>query len=416
MPASMRRFFQRVREAYPFTIPGTVLLTLSLYLLGIAFGTGSPYAFSFSVLSLALLFMLAFGLKIQSFRFYDIAPVRDQGQIIAATDSVYSVHFGEARPHYFFRFHCRITGKLHAGRQAVLYFSSEGSSSGLDKISVAMNFPVSGQLEAKSRILLRDVFGFTRAFIGESEDLRIPVRPPFFSEKPVIHFDPSTSLESSRKEKTASEERYYMREYIPGDRMKDINWKASFRVQELISRIAPLSPETSRLIQVDFRHFSFLEKDGPIAILHLNYLKSWLLSFITVIRRDNPDFRFNISCSGGNFLIEKEDDVERFSAFLSVLPYVHFSGESLETDPSIREHFVFTTPFDTGLNRFMASHPGVRFHLFRTSVANTGEKGKELKLFEDLSVYPGAWVMRKEKISQPPSMPGTEEKLIVKVF
>jgi uncharacterized protein (DUF58 family) len=64
-----------------------------------------------------------------------------------------------------------------------------------------------------------------------------------FPEKTQIHILPATTQESLRNIQTSDQEKYFMREYIPGDRLKDINWKSSIKLNELITRISPSSPE-----------------------------------------------------------------------------------------------------------------------------------------------------------------------------
>ena len=89
-----------------------------------------------------------------------------------------------------------------------------------------------------------------------------------------------------------------MREYVPGDRMKDINWKATSRLGELITRISPLTQEQTQLLHVVLRRYRRRGGETMTALLHLDFVKSWLLTFLRVVKQQHPEFTFLVDTGG----------------------------------------------------------------------------------------------------------------------
>jgi hypothetical protein len=207
-----------------------------------------------------------------------------------------------------------------------------------------------------------------------------------------------------------------MREYMPGDRMKDINWKSSTRIAKLITRISPASPERSRVIQILLRTNNSYKTDCMESIMHLNFAKSWLLSFMASLQNETESFRFVVTTQDGNFEIDDEKDLEEFSVNLAGMQY---SGHEMETswEGMTNEVVVFTTAYDRDLSHYTASHPSVIFRIFRTA-RGRGRDGRKISFFRefDPAILPGAWILRR----QSPGMKTmnakiiTEEKLIVR--
>ncbi|MCB1304558.1 MAG: DUF58 domain-containing protein [Leptospiraceae bacterium] len=394
----MKQIWRTISRAYPLTATGTLLFAVVIYLTGVAAGTRNLYAALFAAGGFLTLLGLLLDAYIQSFRFRHLTPVIDTGKSVFArlTGQVQAVHLGDQRCHYFFRFHFVIRGPFEAGRSAKFYFRGEGASPDGSLILVPLNFPYCGKGRFAGSLLLRDVFGLVRLYLGSDEVVDIAVQAPLFPEKAPVHFQPASSMESSRKMHTSEDEKYYMREYIAGDRLKDINWKASVRIQELITRISPVSPEQSHLLHVDFRCFHDAPMDGPESILHLNYLKSWFLSFISVVHRDHPEYRFRVRTPREIQILESSEDIDRFALELATLQNVMPGQEVGDPDaPKSGERFIFTTSYDRRLGAYLQEHAAERVHIFGT----TSGRDREVRFIPDwdLSCIPGPWMTRRQK-------------------
>lgn len=414
----MREFWRLLDRIYPLTTTGTILLIVSLVMLGIGGGTGSLYAIAFFVSSfLALLVLVILG-RLQALRSRDVPCVVEVGRPIFARLEGQDLMVGTGRsPAYlFYRYHYRLRGRLRAGRNADLSVYAEGASREGGMISVSLRFPFCGPARLKGSLLLRDVFGLSRVVLTPPEDVSLTILPPLFPDRSPIRFEPSASQESSRKVQTADEEKYYMREYIPGDRLKDINWKSSLRIDELITKISPKSPETTHLVHVDIRPFHGNSVDGPEALLHLNYMKSWALSFLRAVKQNHPEYRFQVQSGAEVHLLDDDDDLQQFARRLAVTEYMSESASFV--DPAAAtERFVFSTAFDTGLGAYLRRHPS-SIYLFCTSKG----KGRTVSFMPspDLMAIPGLWVFRRERPARSAPSPAhgklVEERLALRLF
>ncbi len=388
---------------FPLTGPGIVLAVTAFGLAGTAFAAKNAYAFLFALLAVLYLALAGLLARIQAFRLSRVQILWDSSSNLTARIGavVQRLHTGEFRPFYFFRLHFLLHGRLEAGRGCPLYVRFEGASSGGGEIQIPMEFPAAGPLQVKGRLLVRDVFGFVRAQVTADEERTLVVRPPLFPDPSAVRFRTMFSNESARKMTSADEDKYVMREYIPGDRIKDINWKASMRISELITRISPMSPEESRLVHVSFRNFRSGLRDSPSSILHLNYVKSWLLSFLFTVKREHGEFQFRVLTGRGAQLLKSEDDLHRFTLELAAMPFLQESQAERDRDPTIRERFVFSTAFDEGLSAAVAAEGHIKNHVFRTVRPSSGQ-GRKTRVVHflspfDVHVLPGFWFLRPER-------------------
>jgi hypothetical protein len=252
------------------------------------------------------------------------------------------------------------------------------------------------------------------------------VQPAFFGPRKMPIIQPAVGMEEKSKRQSSEEEKYYMREYMPGDRFRDINWKVSSRLDELITRISPITQEKSTVISVFFRSFREPRAESAESIAHLNVLKSWLLTFLRRMKSDNPALQFRVHAGSSVALLATEEELERFAFELAGLCY---QGEgpgvmANEAPESGGEAFVFTTPFDRNLGRFLASVASAprRLYLFRTVPARGAGQGQTMQLFPGpLDFLPGPWVLRRERPKPPvlgriPAASLEEEPISVRVF
>ena len=386
------------------------MLLVALYLLGSSWVNRNSYALVFALLALVTLFVFSFLARLQAFRTGGVilnwdwkrplyARLGEQGQ---------TFHTDGRKPLYFFRYHLLLKGKFYVGRNAYFYFRQEAAASDGGEIFLPLNFPVCGRLEVTSSLQLRDVFGFVRAPVGKEDFRKIIIRPPHFPDNTRRRYLSMFTDDSLRKVRDAEEEKYYMRDYVPGDRLKDINWKASIRVNELITRISPISPERSQLMHIDFRHFNVREEDSPAAIMHLNYAKSWMISFMTAVKREHHNCRFRVLTGEGPTFLNTEDEIEQFALALSHLNFIPESAALPDQDEhaaNSAEKFVFTTHFDRGLQDYINRRPQTRFNVFRT-VRKQGERGERVRTINflgnpGLELIPGPWITRRQPSTSP---------------
>lgn len=416
-------FYHWIEYYYPFTFSGSLLLFFVVLLSGFAYASNNLYALVLAMLGLCVLSFLLFLGRFQALRFGIVDIVwRPAGNLVSRfAHSGFEVSIGDNFVFYFFRLHFNVIGKLVVGRDTAMYVQTDGVATRAGLIDIPFYTPLCGLADLQGRLIICDVFGLTRTRIAPIVERQFTVSPPVFPNRENIVFKNSASMDSKRRMLNAEEEKYYMREYIPGDRLKDINWKASIRVNELITKIAPRSPEESRLIHVELRHFTAQKKDTATAIVHLNYLKSWLLSFLWKIQKEHPQNSFQVFTSDDIFLLENEDDLNDFSKKLGKIQFVQSHSFEHAISPSM-EKFIFTTMFDPGLALSLSGHRNITCHVFRTRSGN-GKNSRKIRLlpFEQGSLpLPGWWIVRKQdmKINSPSLQVGRfiDERLKVSLF
>jgi len=173
-----------------------------------------------------------------------------------------------------------------------------------------------------------------------------------------------------------------MREYAPGDRFRDINWKTSSRLAFLVTRIAPQAQEKTRILPVAFRCFG-PPKPDLWAIWTLDRCKAWLFQFLWTVRREHPEFILRVTTPLVEEELTTDQETEQFCEEIAGYTYRLLVEEekfaSLATTPE--EVFVFSTTYDGGLSRFVGTRFEHPTHLYVTSplrrLANRNYLGKK---------------------------------------
>ena len=193
--------WERCSRLYPFTWAGNLVLAAAVYLLAGAWNSGNIYAITLSLLAFTFLLLLSFLSRIQAFRFNSLVLIWDGNRpIFARLPNQYQTFYaGDKSPFYFFRFHVRLEGRLLAGRDASFRLRAEAAASAGNAIRMPLRVPVCGSLRVESRLVLRDVFGFTRAYVGEPETRTMTVRAPLFPGSVPNRLMSAVSEESKRR-------------------------------------------------------------------------------------------------------------------------------------------------------------------------------------------------------------------------
>ena len=206
-----------------------------------------------------------------------------------------------------------------------------------------------------------------------------------------------------------------MREYEPGDRLKDINWKASSRLNELITRISPVSEQQTRLLHVELRHYRPAGPETLDSVLHLDYLKSWLLTFLRAVKAEHEDFTFRVITGTGEHDVDTVEDIDDLARRLASVTFAPGPEHRPEVQP--HELFIFTTAFDAGLATHVAQLGDTALHVYRTVSAipprPEGEERIRLTLLRapSASLVPGWWALRRERFMLGPSIRGANVRV-----
>jgi hypothetical protein len=365
-----KNIFKRIAYYYPLTWLGSILWCLSLFLLAKAYIDLSPFSLLLALTALMLIFLLALLSRIQALHFAKQPPEWDTSMPLYAQqpDLRHYVYTDRIRVWLFFRLHFRLKGKFAVEKNTCYFFSQENSSAfqnDQERITIPLCFPVCGILPVRGQLFIKDILGLTRARMGEEQARTLFIRPAnglYRQTLPLLAMD---GFENTSRKKDANEEKYYQREYMPGDRFRDINWKVYGRINQLVTKVSHITQEKTRLVTIYFRHYKPPGRMTADALAHLNYLKSWLLTFLKTVKNENPDYTFRIFTGTGVFNLETVEDLERFG--LEIIPLYYQSAPLTPDQPAPSgEVFIFSSPYDIQLPQALAALASARVNLFRT--------------------------------------------------
>jgi len=260
----------------------------------------------------------------------------------------------------FFRMHFIVRGKFSpnsgaARGDACPMFAETSVSRGEGAARLDLDFPMSGIFHGSGYCKLRDIFGLFSFPCGITLQRTINVRSaPCFGKKTPINAQ--SGAEDRKTKNSTNEERFYMREYTPGDRLRDINWKSSDKIDALITRISPDNQEKVSRIEIYFRNFG-PETPSLEALWLLDRAKSRLSYFLRSLMDENSSFIFSIRAAHGGWEIEDNEDLEDFLEELAGLSFFPVKNEGI-VSAGTGDIYVFSTACDNGLPGFLlACHP-----------------------------------------------------------
>jgi hypothetical protein len=274
----------------------------------------------------------------------------------------------------FFRLHFVLGGRFfpQGGERGCPFFAETSVDRRAGTARLTLRFPMGGVFQGEGRCFLRDIFGFFSFPCGIPlrRTLRVRSAPPM-----DVNFRLKTlSGAEDRRNKTSSdEERYYMREYAPGDRFRDINWKSSERIDTLITRISPDNQEKVSRVEVRFRNYgpagngpAGTVKDPPLLDLWLlDRAKARLSWFLRRVMEEGASYIFHVTAAQGSWEISDQDELEAFLEELAGLPFAPTrNGDPAEAAALPGEIYVFSTACDSGLGSFLLTCQKQELSLF----------------------------------------------------
>lgn len=362
----MSPLFRKLTYYYPLTLPGTALFVVACALFLHGYRAENDYALLLAIAAVLAIVVAALLTRVQAARFSQepVEWVTSTPLYSGQRGNKQSVRTTGIVPWLFFRLHFSAGGWLQVGREARLYLG-RSVATGEGDMELPVSSPLSGEWRAVGRLSVRDVFGISRARFGGNFPRTLLIQPGPFPERPIHSINAFGGAEQTSTRKSTDLERYYMREYIPGDRVRDINWKATSRLSQLVTKVSPHTEEKTYVIPVEFRHFRRGDKDTFRALAHLERLKSWILAFVRKLREEHPNYHFRVKTLYGETLIQEDADIDQLSRELATTRFEE-AVQDFGFDPSYSEVYIFSTPYDEGLAHALARYGDAKIHLFRT--------------------------------------------------
>jgi len=391
------------RFRFVFTPIGAAVLIIALVMLARSLYARNSYEMLISCLFLLLMLILGIAGWRRAKKLALLEPGWKPPVPMTACAGEESLISGLGAPiPLFFRLHFIVRGKFSPSLGSTCpVFAETSVPRGDPAARLALDFPISGIFRGSGYCRLRDIFGLFSFPCGLTLHRTINVRSaPCFGKKPQINAQ--SGAEDRKTKNSTNEERFYMREYTPGDRLRDINWKSSEKIDALITRISPDNQEKVSRIEIYFRNF------GPVkpsleALWLLDRAKARLSYFIRSLMDENSSFVFSVrsavnsgavnsgavnsgavnSGAQGSWEIEDSEDLEEFLEQLAGVSFIPAQNERIAS-AGTGDLYVFSTACDTGLQSFLlACHPRpVSLFLVQpemTTAKKTAQKGKESK-------------------------------------
>lgn len=362
---------EQIRTYYPFTFLGSFVIITGVYMAARGRSTDDVYQSLIGFLAVLLPCMLTVLSRVQAVRFSNTEctwAIRDElscSLVRPAAEGDVSLSIPRATAWLFFRLHVRVSGMFSASDAIRYHVLEERATVQANPLTLFLNLPLAGVLRLRGNTEIRDLFGLTRAGFGRPFGQTVCVRPQLPGRPQITQPQVSSGQSETDRTRNPDETRYYMREYIAGDRVRDINWKASQRFRSLITRISPETRNKETTITIYLRHFGDSRFDSLLAAAHLSYLTGWLLSFVRTLLATDDSLRFRVVTAAGVTPVDDSAAADRLACTLAGIS-LRPEPPNLPVQTEDRLVVFFTTPFDTDTQKALARHRGVPVTVFST--------------------------------------------------
>jgi len=302
---------------------------------------------------------------------------------------------------WFFRLHVILEGRFFpsGAPEGCPVFLETAVPDRASSATLRLSFPMSGVFQGEGSCRLKDIFGFFSFHCGLPQQRTVNVMCPPTVRK-QLRVDPQSGAEDRRSKTSDDEERYYMREYAPGDRFRDINWKSSERIATLITRISPDTHEKTCRIEVYFRNY------GPASasleeLWLLDRAKARLAQFLRLLKESDDKYIFTVYTAQDTWDLKDKEELEAFLEKLAALPFSPATNQP-PMEAASGELFVFSTACDRGLQSFLITCNPRPVTVFLVESADDKRRDKAETLA--VSEFAGAgcvplprWLFRRDK-------------------
>jgi hypothetical protein len=437
-PRPPEALFRRFRGFEPvFSPAGFAVLVLSLFILIRSLASRNAYEIVLSLAALCLWILLYLAGSRKARRLAALEPGwKPPAPLVADTAGETLITGLDVPVPWFFRLHFSVRGRFFpaGGRQGCPVLA-ETSAPRKGPARLSMDFPLSGLFHGEGSCRLRDIFGFFSFPCGLPQRRSLAVRSAPCLKRP-FRISAHSGAEDRRNKNASDEERYYMREYAPGDRFRDINWKSSERIDTLITRISPDNQEKISRIEVYFRNYGppggargrilspkALKNRASLEDLWLlDRAKARLTQFLRSVKEEQAAYVFHVRAAQGAWDIGDQDELEAFLDELAGLPFSPSQNEGAAlaeaSAGSLGELYVFSTACDTGLPAFLLARQAAPVFLFFARPAGPGVRPEDienisLRDFAAKGFIPSPYWLapRPGRVLNPPQLPGGKTEI-----
>jgi len=374
----------------PFTVPGITLFVIAMVILVRSLAARNAYEIVLSLAALIIWAVLWLTGKWTVRRLKALEPVwKIPLPLGAGSAGDWLIACPSARVPWFFRLHFIVRGRFfpQGGASGCPVFAetslprktdaaggnvAKGNAARSNIAHLSLGFPLGGFFRGETSSRLRDIFGLFSFPCGASRERTVNVRSAPCNER-NLRIDAQSGAEDRRNKSSSDEERYYMREYAPGDRFRDINWKSSERIDTLITRISPDNQEKITRIEVYFRNYGrnygrsgIAGRPGIAELWLLDRAKARLAWFLRKVKEEKASYVFHVRGAGRSWDLNNDDEIDAFLEELAAIPFSPVQNEETSMPQAEGELYVFSTACDTALPAFLLAQQGRPLSLFLT--------------------------------------------------
>jgi hypothetical protein len=155
---------------------------------------------------------------------------------------------------------------------------------------------------------------------------------------------------------------------------------------------------------VEIRPYRSAGEDTLESVMHLDRMKSRVVSFLRAVKREHPEYSFDLGCGEARWSVRSDEEIELFARELAGIFYRPDIGRV--SPPAPGHIVVFTTPFDVKLRALLGSYGKSVLHVVTTTQPDTGKAAEAAPqpLFEGVLAspridlpLPGRWALRRER-------------------
>ncbi|AHC15991.1 DUF58 domain-containing protein [Salinispira pacifica] len=322
--------FRAIAEGFPFRIFGIISFAGGIVLTSRGMLMSDPPGLATGIL--ALLFSMAFTIVLYAL------PGTETEQALTWFSTPPLSAGTESRSHHLetavwplpplFRIHVQLSGYLEAGDVVLYRFRREYRLDGPERCPVPVTPPMPGLLHLEAKFFICDIFGLSKRRLPAVRDRSIPVLPSHAATGQMHVRHSSESSDDNTRVKPADEEKIFIRDYQTGDLARDINWKASSRIDSLLTRIPPESESPSPRLRLGVLAGRGGENPDFITLAELARLKSVVRGYMEQALREDDGLSFTLVLGMQQIEINSSDDLEPcFERLAAWLPSVHDDPE-----------------------------------------------------------------------------------------
>ncbi|TVR90998.1 MAG: DUF58 domain-containing protein [Spirochaetaceae bacterium] len=421
-----------LRSVYPFTWAGSIAALLAVILSLRGYGYSSSGELLIGLIMLCTLAALAGAVRMERRRREGSVGELSCPPVIQANSELPLAELSadERATPMFLRLHLQLKGRLCLGGDAVIRVSAEASGLGDSPIEVILPLPLAGVLQAELRATVRDFFGLCSIEIVGDVHRKVAVLPPRYPVHREYSLSRLSGNENRKLVRNADEERYHMREYAPGDRVRDINWKASSRLPILLTRVSPESQEESTILPILLLRGGggggTVSRGGetPQSVAERSHRLSWLLYFLAgildgeksvtvqLLVTDRPEDNGGGGVTGSFFELTDTDELHEQAGRIVVAATASSDRSATSNDHSLQKAFhpadieglcVFASAADPAYHSLtrLRNMRETRYFLTRQALADGAHNdGIDITVLPDIDIdaFPDRWVFRRSAL------------------